>query len=127
MKKILALILTVATLVTGAFALTSCGDKYDLNFGEEFTPLESQMDVLLKLNAKSIDVGVMRENWTDENTVVLTNKGKFDFSEQNFEVSNSVKINSTRGDFKFKNITGEFVNVKITEVLDYDLLGEVIV
>lgn len=43
------------------------------------------------------------------NMVLNTNKGKFDFSEQNFEVSNSVKINSTRGDFKFKNITGEFV------------------
>ena len=59
MKKILSLLLAAMMLVGSVFALGSCGDKYELNFGEEFTPLESQMDVLLKLNAKSIDVGVM--------------------------------------------------------------------
>ena len=59
MKKILSLLLAAMMLVGSVFALGSCGDKYELNFGDEFTPLESQMDVLLKLNAKSIDVGVM--------------------------------------------------------------------
>lgn len=60
MKKILSLLLAAVMLVGSVFALGSCGgDKYELNFGKEFTPLNSQMDVLLKLNAKSIDVGVM--------------------------------------------------------------------
>ena len=58
MKKIIALVLLVATLVTGALALTSCS-KYKTKFGKEFTPVDSQMDVLLKLNAGSIDVGIM--------------------------------------------------------------------
>ena len=58
MKKIIALVLLVATLVTGALALTSCSE-YKTKFGKEFTPVDSQMDVLLQLNAKSIDVGIM--------------------------------------------------------------------
>lgn len=60
MKKIVSLLLVVATLVVSAFAVTSCGKSGDdLKFGKEFTPLGSQMDVLLRLNAGSIDVGVM--------------------------------------------------------------------
>ena len=60
MKKIISLILAVAMMLSCAFALASCGgNESNLKFGKEFTPLGSQMDVLLKLNAKSIDVGVM--------------------------------------------------------------------
>lgn len=55
MKKILALTLALLML---AFALVSCA-KYEPKFGKSFTPLNSQMDVLLQLNAESIDVGVM--------------------------------------------------------------------
>lgn len=59
MKKIIALALTVVLLVGSLFTFTSCGSDEELAFGGEFTPLTSQMDVLLQLNAKSIDVGVM--------------------------------------------------------------------
>ena len=60
MKKIISLILAVVMMLSCAFALASCGgNESNLKFGKEFTPLGSQMDVLLKLNAKSIDVGVM--------------------------------------------------------------------
>lgn len=59
MKKIIALALTLVLLVGSLFAFTSCGSEYETKFGKEFTPLTSQMDVLLQLNAKSIDVGVM--------------------------------------------------------------------
>ncbi len=61
MKKIIALVLAVVTIACCALSFTSCNKEEDnnLEFGSEFTPLESQMDVLLKLNAKSIDVGVM--------------------------------------------------------------------
>ncbi len=55
MKKILAL--TLALLMV-AFALVSCS-KYEPKFGKSFTPINSQLDVLLQLNAESIDVGVM--------------------------------------------------------------------
>lgn len=59
MKKILSLVLATVLLVASLGALTSCGSGYETNFGEDFSPLSSQMDVLLQLNAKSIDVGVM--------------------------------------------------------------------
>ena len=59
MKKIISLVLVAVILVTSMFALASCGPKYDTNFGKDFSPVSSQMDVLLQLNAKSIDVGVM--------------------------------------------------------------------
>ena len=59
MKKIVSLVLVAVILVTSMFALASCGPKYDTNFGKDFSPVSSQMDVLLQLNAKSIDVGVM--------------------------------------------------------------------
>ena len=59
MKKIIALALTVVLLVGSMFTFISCGSEYDTEFGKDFKPLSSQMDVLLQLNAKSIDVGVM--------------------------------------------------------------------
>ncbi len=60
MKKIITLVLCVAMLCSACFALTSCfGSKYETKFGKDFSPVNSQMDVLLQLNAKSIDVGVM--------------------------------------------------------------------
>ena len=59
MKKIISLALAAIILVTSVFALASCGPKYEPKFGKAFSPVNSQMDVLLQLNAKSIDVGVM--------------------------------------------------------------------
>ena len=59
MKKIIAFALAVVMLVGSMFTLTSCGSEYETNFGKDFVPVTSQMDVLLQLNAKSIDVGVM--------------------------------------------------------------------
>ena len=59
MKKIISLVLATVLLVASLGALTSCGTDYETNFGKEFSPVSSQMDVLLQLNAKSIDVGVM--------------------------------------------------------------------
>ena len=58
MKKILALALAVVMLIGCTAAFTSCSDA-DLKFGKSFSPLDSQMDVLIGLNAKTIDVGVM--------------------------------------------------------------------
>ena len=58
MKKIIVLMLATVLLVGSMLTLTSCGG-YETKFGKDFSPAESQMDVLLKLNAKSIDVGVM--------------------------------------------------------------------
>lgn len=58
MKKILSLVLALIMMVSAVFVLSSCSqDK--LNFGKEYRELSAQMDVLLQLNAKSIDVGVM--------------------------------------------------------------------
>ena len=58
MKKILSLVLALVMMVSAMFVLSSCSqDK--LNFGKEYRELSAQMDVLLQLNAKSIDVGVM--------------------------------------------------------------------
>ena len=58
MKKILSLILALVMIATAAISLTSCGNE-ELNFGKSYSPLSTQVDVLLQLNAKSIDVGVM--------------------------------------------------------------------
>ncbi|MBQ8330940.1 MAG: transporter substrate-binding domain-containing protein [Clostridia bacterium] len=55
MKKILCLTLA---LIMCLFALASCG-KEELQFGKEYRALSGQMDVLLQLKSKSIDVGVM--------------------------------------------------------------------
>ncbi len=58
MKKILALALALLMMATCMISFASCG-KQDLNFGKRFTPVDDQVGVLLQLNAKSIDVGVM--------------------------------------------------------------------
>ena len=55
MKKIICLVLA---LIMCTFALASCG-KDDLQVGKEYRAHDGQMDVLLQLNAGSIDVGVM--------------------------------------------------------------------
>lgn len=58
MKKILSLALALIMMLSVACALSSCS-KDDLKFGSEYRALTGQMDVLLQLNSKSIDVGVM--------------------------------------------------------------------
>ena len=58
MKKILSLVLALVMMVSAMFVLSSCSQE-KLNFGKEYRELSAQMDVLLQLNAKSIDVGVM--------------------------------------------------------------------
>ena len=58
MKKIVSLILALALCLGAMLSLTSCGGE-ELNFGKEYKAIKSQVDVLLELNAKSIDVGVM--------------------------------------------------------------------
>lgn len=62
MKKILSLTLALIMVMSALFCFASCGEKDDdntLNFGKSYSALSGQMDVLLQLNAKSIDVGVM--------------------------------------------------------------------
>ena len=59
MKKIIALVLALIMMATVAVGFTSCGQNEDLNFGKEYSPLSAQIDVLLQLNTKSVDVGVM--------------------------------------------------------------------
>ena len=58
MKKIVTLMLALLMIAGCAFSFTSC-QKQELKFGKSFSALDSQMDVLLQLNASSIDVGVM--------------------------------------------------------------------
>lgn len=58
MKKILTFALALVMLVSYAFVLSSCGSE-ELQFGKEYRPLSAQMDVLMQLDAKAIDVGVM--------------------------------------------------------------------
>ena len=58
MKKIVTLALAVLMIVGCVLSLASC-TRQDLYFGASFSPLDGQMDVLIGLNAKSIDVGVM--------------------------------------------------------------------
>ena len=55
MKKFLCLALA---LIMCALAFIGCS-KSDLKFGKEYRALEAQMDILIQLNAKSIDVGIM--------------------------------------------------------------------
>lgn len=57
MKRIFSLLLAVLMLTASVLALSACGDK--LNFGKEYKAAKDQMTVLLELNAKTIDVGVM--------------------------------------------------------------------
>ena len=58
MKKILVLALALLMMATCAVSFASCS-KQELNFGKSFTAIDDQVNVLLQLNAKSIDVGVM--------------------------------------------------------------------
>ena len=58
MKRILTLALALLMIAGCAFSFASCS-KQELYFGKSFTPLDAQMDVLIALNAKTIDVGVM--------------------------------------------------------------------
>ena len=58
MKRIMTLALAVLMIAGCALSFASCS-KQDLYFGKSFTPADDQMSVLLALNAKTIDVGVM--------------------------------------------------------------------
>lgn len=58
MKRIFCLALALLMLVGSAFAFTSC-KKEELLMGKSYTKLDAQSDVLLKLKAGNIDVGVM--------------------------------------------------------------------
>ena len=58
MKRILTFVLAVLMIAGCALTFASCSE-YEMKFGKDFAPQSSQMDVLLALNAKSIDVGVM--------------------------------------------------------------------
>ncbi len=58
MKKLVTLVLAVLMIAGCALSFASCS-KYEMKFGKDFAPQNSQMDVLLALNAGSIDVGVM--------------------------------------------------------------------
>ena len=58
MKKLVTLMLAVLMIAGCALSFASCSE-YDMQFGKDFAPQNSQMDVLLALNAGSIDVGVM--------------------------------------------------------------------
>ena len=51
MKKILTFALALLMMATCVFTLASC-KKQDLNFGKSFSPLNSQMDVLLQKTEK---------------------------------------------------------------------------
>ncbi len=60
MKKLISLSLALIMILSAVFAFSACGTRdKTLNFGKTYSPLSGQMDVLLQLNAKSIDVGVM--------------------------------------------------------------------
>ena len=58
MKRILTLARAVLMIAGCVMSFASCS-KQDLYFGKSFTPADDQMSVLLALNAKTIDVGVM--------------------------------------------------------------------
>lgn len=59
MKKLISLTLALMMILGAIFCFSSCGNDQELNFGKSYSPLSGQMDVLLQLNSKSIDVGVM--------------------------------------------------------------------
>lgn len=58
MKKILALAMTLVLLMGTMVTLASCSSD-DLQFGKQYSPLSAQMDVLMQLDTKTIDVGIM--------------------------------------------------------------------
>ena len=57
MKKVITLIIAALMCLTALCACSKTDSK--LNFGKEFVPAGSQLDVLVQLNAKSVDVGIM--------------------------------------------------------------------
>ena len=57
MKKVITLIIAALMCLTALCACSNTDSK--LNFGKEFVPAGSQLDVLVQLNAKSVDVGIM--------------------------------------------------------------------
>ena len=58
MKKILSLALVLVMLMSSLFVMASCS-KQEMLIGKQYNALTSQTDVLVQLNAGSIDVGVM--------------------------------------------------------------------
>ena len=58
MTKIISLVLIACMLISAAFVMSSCGAE-DLKIGKQYNALTGQTDVLVQLNAGSIDVGVM--------------------------------------------------------------------
>lgn len=58
MKKILTLALALIMVMGCVFSFASCSSQ-KLKFGDSFSAIDSQVNVLMQLNAKSIDVGVM--------------------------------------------------------------------
>ncbi len=58
MKKILSITLALVMLMSALFIMSSCG-KQEMKIGKQYNALTSQTDVLVQLNAGSIDVGVM--------------------------------------------------------------------
>ena len=58
MKKILSFALAIIMITGALFVLSSC-KKEELKFGKDYRPLTAQMDVLMQLDSKSIDVGIM--------------------------------------------------------------------
>lgn len=57
MKRILTVALCALLICATALTLASCGKK--TKFGKEYVAADSMVDVLLQLNANTIDVGVM--------------------------------------------------------------------
>lgn len=58
MKKILSLTLALVMLMSAMFIMSSCS-KQEMKIGKQYNALTGQTDVLVQLNAGSIDVGVM--------------------------------------------------------------------
>ena len=58
MKKILSLTLVLVMLMSSLFVMSSC-NKQEMLIGKQYNPQKAQTDVLVQLNAGSIDVGVM--------------------------------------------------------------------
>ena len=58
MKKILSIALALVMLMSAVFVMSSCS-KQDMKIGKQYNALTGQTDVLVQLNAGSIDVGVM--------------------------------------------------------------------
>ena len=59
MKNIMKIGCIVLAALMCTMVLASCGNKQELNFGKKYNPADDQTNVLLQLNASTIDVGVM--------------------------------------------------------------------